>query len=898
MSILKSLLKNSKGVLFHSPKGISEYAESGKRTVHQLCEQEIPVSWHQFSVDDLANDETDPIYQLAKKTLNKNLEFDTAIFCCTPDVWFNHIEKYKIKFLRKKKIGYTAWETNKFPDLWVKYCNLMDEIWVPSKFNKEVLERCGVEVAVKVVPYPFIERNLYEINAETISKLIAMSIWHGGEKEQFNYSSEYKIFYTIGEWSDKSNIECVVRSFCKAFTINDKVKLVIKTYREDFSKRNITYCANQVETLLKKFPDHPEILLITENISVQDTLLLHSIGDYYISFSRGEGFSIDIFDAFNYNKKVITTGYGGQCDYLDKNYDGYVNFTLVDVSYKEKEKIYSDDQKWADPSIDDCVFKLKDAVKITKSVNETPITLKNGWYFLEKKNGVIFRQSSPTSILTINDGSYDFVKLKVKYENGVSTKNFTVLIDSLIKRDFVLTKNVIQEILIPITGTKQIDFSIIGDQSDTVKQDNRLLGISLESVSLIKNNSVLTYTVDKVLTENELSELYVFSKQEKELQKMPDFNQTIQSLTCELKPFGSKITQVRVKNESEFNGITYIGQYGTSGYATAAKGNLIHFFTKGVPISWIPLYFDNSQLSDECFYNAMVKSLIKKPIDNFDTVILHCTPDLWPEMRSRHKDLMKDRKVIGYTVWETNKLPYLWVESINDYVDEVWCPSEHNRLVFKESGIKIPIKVFPHIFMPKELPLKESVLMNVLDGEIVNKENSYYTFYNISELNPRKGVEDLVKTFCKAFSSKDKVRLILKVHYKNYDDKNKKYCVSVLNDIISTYENPPKIHIILNNLTEREILGLHSIGDCYISLCKSEGFGLTIFEAFKYDKKVITTGYGGQIDFLGKNYEGLVKYKLENVVGMDGFAKHYSEDQKWAYPDLKHAEELMIKAAR
>lgn len=899
MVTLKSLLKDSKGVLFHSPKGTSEYAEAGIRTVHQLCEQEIPVSWHQFSIDDLNSDETDSVYQYVKKTLNKNLEFDTAIFCCSPDVWYNHIEKYKIKFINKKKIGYPTWETNKFPDLWMKYCNLMDEIWVPSNFNKEILERCGIEVPVKVVPYPFIKRNLLEINSETISRLLSISRWYGNEDGSFKYSSDWKIYYTISEWSDRTNVEDVLRSFCKAFTSNDKVKLIAKTYRSDYSKKNVSYCINNLETMLKKFPDHPEILLITENTSVQDTLLLHSIGDCYISLSRGEAFSIDIWDAYNYNKEIITTGYGGQCDYLDKNYKGYVNFKLVDVIInEEKENIIGGDQKWADPSIEDCVQKLKDAKTILKSIDETPITLKNGWYFIEKKNGVVFRQSSPSSTLTINDSSYDFIKLKVKFENGNSNKNLTVLIDSLIKRDFVLTKNNEQEILIPITGIKQIDLSIDGNTSEIAKRDKRILGISLESVSLIRHNSVSVYTSDKISIENELSEFYTFSKEEKELQSITDFNKMVQSINDELKPFGSKITQLKVRNESEFKGITYIGQYGTSGYATATKGNLIHFFTKGIPVSWMPLYFDNSQLSDECFYNAMIKSLIKKPIEHYDTVFVHCTPDIWPEMRVRHKDLMRNKRVIGYTVWETNRLPYLWVESINDCVDEVWCPSTYNQTVFIESGVKIPIKVFPHVFMPKELPSKESVLMNVLDGEIVNQEDSYYTFYNISELNPRKGVEDLVKTFCESFSSKDKVRLILKVHYKNYEDKNKKYCISVLNDIISSYGDPPKIHIILNNLTEREILGLHSIGDCYISLCKSEGFGLTIFEAFKYDKKVITTGYGGQLDFLGKNYDGLVKYELRNVVGMVEFSKHYSEDQKWAYPDLKHAKKLMIESTR
>lgn len=901
MVTLKSLLKDVKGVLFHSPSGNSEYSEVGKRTVYQMCKQDISVSWYRFETNDSEkNENVDSIYQSINETLNKNIEFDVAVFCCNPDIWNNHIEKYKIKFQKKKIIGYFSWDTDKLPDLWVKYCNLIDEIWVPSKFNKEILEKCGVEIPINIFPYPFIEKSLLERNSESLNKLLSISKWYGGEKTCFNYSSDYKIYYALSEWTDLKNAESVLKSFCKTFISTDKVKLILKIHHLNYTNSNKLYCINQLETLLKKFPNHPEILLITENISYQDILLIHSMGDCYISLSRGEGFCLDAWDAFNYKKDIIITSFGGHCDYLGKNYKGYVNYKLIDVNFEEKKDLYKEDQLWADPFLDDCVNKLKNLyIDVKNQQIESVLLLKNGWYFKEQKNGVYFRQTSCNPVLVFNENSYDYIKFKLRYENGDSTKNLSVLIDSLIKRDFVLTKNTNQEVLIPVSGVKQISFFIKQDTSEVLKKDHRNLGFLLENVSLIKNNSVSICTLDKIPVENELTEFCNYSEQELELQKIVEFDKAgLLFSNNESEGLKSKIIQFRVKNDSEFKGIVYIGQYGTSGYATAAKGNLIHFFTKGIPVSWIPLYFDNSQLSDECFYNVMVKSLIKNHIENCDTVFIHSTPDIWPDIRNKHKELLKNKKVIGYTVWETNKLPYLWVESINDCVDEVWCPSSYNKTVFFESGVKIPIKVFPHVFMPKELPSKKSVIMNILGGEIIDTDNTYYTFYNISELNCRKGVEDLVKTFCESFSAEDKVRLILKVHYKNYEDKNKKYCISVLNDIISGYNNPPKIHIILNNLTEREILGLHSIGDCYVSLCKSEGFGLTIFEAFNYKKEIITTGYGGHLDFLGKNHKGLIKYTLENVTGMDEFSKHYSEDQKWAYPDLNHAKELMIKSSK
>ena len=61
---------------------------------------------------------------------------------------------------------------------------------------------------------------------------------------------------------------------------------------------------------------------------------------------------------------------------------------------------------------------------------------------------------------------------------------------------------------------------------------------------------------------------------------------------------------------------------------------------------------------------------------------------------------------------------------------------------------------------------------------------------------------------------------------------------------------------------------------------------------------VVTTGYSAPVEFLGKDYKGLVNYKLNKlnkVSGMESFSTNYSSDQEWAYPDLDHAYELMKK---
>ena len=340
-------------------------------------------------------------------------------------------------------------------------------------------------------------------------------------------------------------------------------------------------------------------------------------------------------------------------------------------------------------------------------------------------------------------------------------------------------------------------------------------------------------------------------------------------------------------------GVYYIGQYGTSGYASAAKGYLYHYFTNGIPITWEPLYFDNSKLNDDNIYDIVVKSLINKPIAQHDMVIMHCTPDLWPKYWHEKEKILKGRIVNGYCTWETNRLPKHWVSDLNHCVNEVWCPSEYNKDSFIESGVTTPIRVVPHIWLPHHLPDPQNVrIVDVRTGDKIEKDGRY-TFYTIGEMNARKSIPETIEAFCEAFKPSDPVRLILKVHYRNYSPENKKKCEEMVMAELKKFPNHPPIICLMNAMTSNEILALHAIGDCYLGLTKSEGFGLTIFDAFNYGKKVIATGYSGHIDFLGRGYPGLVRYKIGPVSGMTSFSSNYTEEQLWAYPEIDHAIDLM-----
>ncbi len=78
--------------------------------------------------------------------------------------------------------------------------------------------------------------------------------------------------------------------------------------------------------------------------------------------------------------------------------------------------------------------------------------------------------------------------------------------------------------------------------------------------------------------------------------------------------------------------------------------------------------------------------------------------------------------------------------------------------------------------------------------------------------------------------------------------------------------------------------------DCYVSLHRSEGFGLTMAEAMLLEKPVIATRYSGNLAFMTDANSFLCDYKLRRI---GKGSEPYPPDARWAEPDIAHAAKLM-----
>lgn len=327
--------------------------------------------------------------------------------------------------------------------------------------------------------------------------------------------------------------------------------------------------------------------------------------------------------------------------------------------------------------------------------------------------------------------------------------------------------------------------------------------------------------------------------------------------------------------------VTYIGPVtDSSGYSEAARNNIAALHYGGVTVNVVPLSFEKFK-SDLGDLGKLAKSLVGKNHPG-KIQILHCTPNMY----ANH--IKKDMYNIGYTVWETDKLPSDWVNDINR-CNEVWVPCNHNVEVFKRSGVNIPVYCIPHAFNPEyQNEEKEELPVNNID------ENDF-VFYSIFQWTERKNPLSLLKAYLTEFKENENVVLILKTYLVDPTNNNEKEAIkNQIKDLKAALhlKSYPKVLLISSLLSSQQIKELHLIGDCFVSLHACEGFGVPIAEAMLSDSVVLTTSYGGPSDFIIENVTGFtVPYTMTPVCGMPW--SHYAGDQNWASPDIDTAKKKM-----
>lgn len=258
----------------------------------------------------------------------------------------------------------------------------------------------------------------------------------------------------------------------------------------------------------------------------------------------------------------------------------------------------------------------------------------------------------------------------------------------------------------------------------------------------------------------------------------------------------------------------------------------------------------------------------------FNTNLIHVNPPQLPYLWSSFKkENLTSRYNVGVWYWELPELPNEWQPAFG-LVDEIWAATQ---FIFDTVSARAPVpvvKIPPCIYPVYNQQLKR------LDYKLPADRFLFLCAYDVLSIQARKNPIGAVDAFKRAFPKDDSsVGLVIKINNATENPREIRRLRSYLNECSNCYMiedifDKPRFNSLLN------------VVDAYVSLHRSEGFGLIPAEAMSFGKPVIMTRWSGNLDFMTPSNSCGVDYKLTPVSEQFG---PYMPGQFWAEPDIDHA---------
>lgn len=188
----------------------------------------------------------------------------------------------------KRKIGFTMLEVDGFPAEWVRQANKMDEVWVPTEFNRRGMIDSGVKRPVHVVPLG-----------------VDPNYFHPAIEGHPNPYGDF-VFLANFEWGERKEPWLLLRAFSETFKRDEPVRLVCKMINKDpgvrvkdeIAKLQLSERGGRIDYLFNI--DFPHYQLGS----------LYRSADCFVSAGRGEGWDMPLMEAMACGLSSIATDWG------------------------------------------------------------------------------------------------------------------------------------------------------------------------------------------------------------------------------------------------------------------------------------------------------------------------------------------------------------------------------------------------------------------------------------------------------------------------------------------------------------------------------------------------------------------------------------------------------------
>lgn len=289
-----------------------------------------------------------------------------------------------------------------------------------------------------------------------------------------------------------------------------------------------------------------------------------------------------------------------------------------------------------------------------------------------------------------------------------------------------------------------------------------------------------------------------------------------------------------------------------TGYSQVSRQTVLALDRIGIEVRLEPVNRGTPEADMTGETRQILARLGETPAGDDGILVVHLQPDAYREAAAR----FPHRKRIGFTVWETDRLPEEWVDACNR-MDAVIVPSRFNQEIFAQCGVTVPVHVVRHGIDP-------AVFHPSVERFDFGEELPPCRFLSVFTWQYRKGMDILLEAFLQEFSVRDPVCLILKTSGFPSSHAAREQVRQFRSNLRLSHE-PAPVFVTADNLTAAQMRALYNTATCLVLPSRGEGAGLPFLEAAAQRIPSIAPAWGGHTDFLNEGNAFLVNGKMVPV---------------------------------
>lgn len=247
------------------------------------------------------------------------------------------------------KIAYNVWESTLQPENYFNKLKEFDEMWVPSKWQRDCTIAQGYDPnKIKVVPEGVDVNTFFPEEVST----------------QLTSDGRFK-FFLAGRWDYRKSTKEIIETFLKTFDKNEPVDLILSV-DNPFSGDNM----NTTEERLKYYNLEDERLIVLHFQPMEEYVKLLKSCNVFVSCARSEGWNLPLIEAMACGTPSIYSNCSGQLEFAKNK--GLPVKILREKPVKDSDYNHFNDTvgNYYEPDFDDLSRVMRYAYENYKLVKE------------------------------------------------------------------------------------------------------------------------------------------------------------------------------------------------------------------------------------------------------------------------------------------------------------------------------------------------------------------------------------------------------------------------------------------------------------------------------------------------------------------------------------------------